>query len=76
MSGMHPEWVSDTLRDALWELLEQAERMAYGPVFEAAGIVWPGGEKPGEGVCQAKAFVQAKRLLGVPTDQRLLKDDA
>jgi hypothetical protein len=56
-------------RDALRDLAVLAERMAAGPAYVAAGIVWPGGEKPGEGVCQAKALVQAKELLGVPYDE-------
>jgi hypothetical protein len=56
-------------RDALWDLAELVERMAHGPAYVSAGIVWPGGEEPGEGVCQAKALMRAKELLGVKYDE-------
>jgi hypothetical protein len=58
-------------RDALRDLAELVERMASGPAYVAAGIVWPGGEKPGDGVCRAKALVRAKKLLGEPIDKCL-----
>lgn len=46
------------LRVMLADCVALIEGWAYGPLFQAAGIEWPGG------VCRAPALVAAKAALG------------
>lgn len=45
------------MRDALAACVDLIEGWAYGPLFEKAGVKWP------DGICQAPALLEAKRLL-------------